>query len=419
MGSIASPSCECLELRLGRVGRREDVAEQVLAPRRSPHRTRVLAGEDLHRHERVEALLGEDASRPREIDVGRVARQDLVRRPRSRGGPSVRSAPLVRSRRRPRLRRLGSGVAASVAYGSRASTQPGASWPHPAAPSAVVAQPSRRAARSPGRTRRAIEATMLTSRPWPDVLGARPRRRRPHAGRGRPTPARSPVGEGVARLGQIGLGRRPHSPRAWSGVGLGRSRRGRRRRSARSTSSSAVASPGRGGEAVGPSRMRSAGWPGRQAGGCRRRLDLGAPVEDRARRRPSSAVAVVELPGTQRVADRPRQAPVPRGLDHRVVARRAPRAGRRAAAGRCREPPRSATGRRRCPVVRLEQIQQPAPIRRPVDRLGLHRGGCRAVRDRRLVGAGPGGRSAQTALQPVLPGPLRDRSARTSEAAYA
>src|SRR5207344_2482750 len=77
----------------------------------------VLAREDLHRHERIATLLGEDRLGAREIDIGRVAREDLVRRPRARQAHQSGSAPLapVPSTSVPST---GSGVAASVAYGS-------------------------------------------------------------------------------------------------------------------------------------------------------------------------------------------------------------------------------------------------------------------------------------------------------------
>src|SRR5439155_9632001 len=43
---------------------------------------RVLAGEDLHRHERIHALALEDLLGPGEVDVGRIALEDLARRAR-------------------------------------------------------------------------------------------------------------------------------------------------------------------------------------------------------------------------------------------------------------------------------------------------------------------------------------------------
>ena len=69
---------ERLDRRLDRVGVGEDVAEQVLGLIDAAQHG-VLAGEDLHRDERVHALLLEDALGTREVDVGRVAGQDLVR----------------------------------------------------------------------------------------------------------------------------------------------------------------------------------------------------------------------------------------------------------------------------------------------------------------------------------------------------
>ena len=111
---------ERLDLRLGRIGAGEDVAEQV-ARLVDAAQDAVLAREDLHRHERVQALLVQDALGAREVDVGRVARQDLVRRPRARQTHQSGSAPLGPSppTSAPSTR---SGVAASVAHGSAAAT---------------------------------------------------------------------------------------------------------------------------------------------------------------------------------------------------------------------------------------------------------------------------------------------------------
>ena len=71
---------ERLELRLAGRGLRQHVAEEV-ARLVDAAQDPCLAGEDLHRHERVHALAGEDGLGAREVDVGRIARQDLVRRP--------------------------------------------------------------------------------------------------------------------------------------------------------------------------------------------------------------------------------------------------------------------------------------------------------------------------------------------------
>src|SRR5207247_4870513 len=64
------------------IGRREDVADQVLRLVDAAQ-DRVLTGEDLHCHERIEPLPLEDAGRAGEIDVGRIARENLARRARS------------------------------------------------------------------------------------------------------------------------------------------------------------------------------------------------------------------------------------------------------------------------------------------------------------------------------------------------
>ena len=116
MGPIDVPVVERLELGLGRVGAGQDVAEQV-ARLVDAAQDGVLAGEDLHRDERVEALLLEDALGTREIDVSRVARQDLVRRPRARQTHQSGSAPLAPSSPTS-TGPAGSEEAASVAYGS-------------------------------------------------------------------------------------------------------------------------------------------------------------------------------------------------------------------------------------------------------------------------------------------------------------
>ena len=81
-----------LEPGLGRVGTGQDVAEQV-ARLVDAAQDGVLPGEDLHRDERIAAFLGEDALGAREVDVGRVAREDLVRRPRARQAHQSGSAP--------------------------------------------------------------------------------------------------------------------------------------------------------------------------------------------------------------------------------------------------------------------------------------------------------------------------------------
>ena len=60
-----------------RVALGQDVAEQVLGLV-DPAQDGVAPGEDLHRHDRVEALGLEDLVGPREVHVGRVAGQDLA-----------------------------------------------------------------------------------------------------------------------------------------------------------------------------------------------------------------------------------------------------------------------------------------------------------------------------------------------------
>ena len=73
---------ERLDPRLRRVAFGEDVADQVLRLV-DPAEDRILAGEDLHRHDGVHAFPGEDRFGAGEVDVGRVAGQDLARRPRA------------------------------------------------------------------------------------------------------------------------------------------------------------------------------------------------------------------------------------------------------------------------------------------------------------------------------------------------
>ena len=110
-----------LEPGLGRVGAGEHVAEEV-ARLVDAAQDGVLAGEDLHRHEGVATLLGEDRLGAREIDIGRVAREDLVRRPRARQAHQSGSAPLAPGS--PAwVSSTWSGVAASVAYGSAGSSR--------------------------------------------------------------------------------------------------------------------------------------------------------------------------------------------------------------------------------------------------------------------------------------------------------
>ena len=71
---------ERLDLRLGRVASARTWPMQVLRLV-DPAQDRVLAGEDLHRDDGVQALALEDALGAGEVDVGRVAGQDLARRP--------------------------------------------------------------------------------------------------------------------------------------------------------------------------------------------------------------------------------------------------------------------------------------------------------------------------------------------------
>src|SRR6476646_4830317 len=74
-----SPNCRYR----ARIRSRQDVAEQV-ARFVDAAQHGVHPGEDLHRDERIAAFLGQDALSTLEVDVGRVAREDLVRRPRAR-----------------------------------------------------------------------------------------------------------------------------------------------------------------------------------------------------------------------------------------------------------------------------------------------------------------------------------------------
>ncbi len=138
-----------LEPRLGRVGLGEHVAEQV-ARLVDPAQDGVLAGEDLHRHERIAAFLLEDRLGAREIDIGRVARQDLVRRPRARQAHQSGSAPLPPGCPAS-VPSTGSGEAASVAYESAPEA---AAWPRSTGASVVAADDQDRAGRSPADARR-------------------------------------------------------------------------------------------------------------------------------------------------------------------------------------------------------------------------------------------------------------------------
>ena len=81
LGGDLVPVVERVDTRLGGVAFGEDVADEVLRLVDAAQ-GRVLAGEDLHRDEGVEALALHDAGGSREIDVGGVARQDLARRSR-------------------------------------------------------------------------------------------------------------------------------------------------------------------------------------------------------------------------------------------------------------------------------------------------------------------------------------------------
>ena len=69
------------DLRHGEICLAQDVTQQVFGLV-DPAQDRLLAGEDLHRDERVEALALENARSPGEIDVRRVPGHDLARRSR-------------------------------------------------------------------------------------------------------------------------------------------------------------------------------------------------------------------------------------------------------------------------------------------------------------------------------------------------
>ena len=207
---------ERLELRLARVRRGEHVAEQVLRLV-DPAQDGLAAGEDLHRHDRVEALALEDLVGPREVDVGRVAGQDLVRRAGSleahRSGSTPAAGRLAgRHRRRARSPdRRGGECRRCVCQPC-----PTAARPRPTAP-AVAADASRRHP-DPRRRRRRIALTstripiraarmsspMLIARPCPIDRGGGPHGGRVVGGsRGGLEVARR---ECVARPGEVGLG---------------------------------------------------------------------------------------------------------------------------------------------------------------------------------------------------------------------
>ena len=227
LGRDAVAVVERLELGLGRVGLGEDVAEQVLRLV-DPAQDRVLAGEDLHRDERVEALPLEDALGAREVDVGRVAGQDLVR-----GSDALHAhqSGVLPSSRRSRPRSAGGTgpeVAASVAYGPRAAA-PAAARPAGAGRDlmrcACIRLRRRRPvprrgpsamARTTASRMAASSIAMLTTRPCPIDVGAgpgglRPRRRRAAE------PTRSPAAKAVSRRGEVASGSAPHRPRAMTG----------------------------------------------------------------------------------------------------------------------------------------------------------------------------------------------------------
>ena len=79
MGANVSPSSSASTVDLGLVRVAEDVGEQVLRLV-DPAQDAFPAAEHLHDDHRVEAFTLEDALGPGEVDVGRLARQDLLRR---------------------------------------------------------------------------------------------------------------------------------------------------------------------------------------------------------------------------------------------------------------------------------------------------------------------------------------------------
>ena len=122
---------ERLELGLGRVGRRKHVAQEVLGLVDAAQDSR-LAGEDLHGHDGIEPFALEDRLGASEVDVRRIAGQDLRRGPRSTHPHQPDPAPVSRSSGTAPLGGP-SGVAASVAYGCVASGSGPATAPRPAA----------------------------------------------------------------------------------------------------------------------------------------------------------------------------------------------------------------------------------------------------------------------------------------------
>ena len=223
-GSIRSPSSSASSCVSAGSAVGQDVAEEVLRLV-DPAQHRVLPGEDLHRHDGVEALALEDAVGPREVDVGRIAGQDLVRGSSALEAHRSGSAPRCRARvdARRRRGRPGPSVAASVPYGSprlvwstggrrlAAAADPAghharapAATPVPAQPADVDEAPRSSAARS--------SRTRLTTRPLTDRLRRRPRRRGRRVRGGDRGAGRSPSRERVARRGEVGVGRLPHIP---------------------------------------------------------------------------------------------------------------------------------------------------------------------------------------------------------------
>ena len=132
-----------------------------------PAQDRVLAGEDLHRDDGVEALALEDRLGAGEVDVGRVAGQDLARRPgadeahqRSRLTmrlPCRWALDPGRSAARRRAATVSSldGWSASVAYGP-GSASPGRG--SPAAGAAVIGGPRDPSEGAPSRPEAAASA---------------------------------------------------------------------------------------------------------------------------------------------------------------------------------------------------------------------------------------------------------------------
>ena len=230
-----------------RIGLREHVAEQVLGLVDAAQ-DGVLAGEDLHRHQRVEPLRLEDPLGTREVHVGRVARQDLAGRPGALQAHQSGSAPRLRSGGRPasdtaRQRPGECSVRRAAIQVPRMDDGAGSrwrTWPGPLHRGRACGQGRRRRApsRRRHRPRRPARAAGPPGRPAATASAEADAQRRPPRPRspsrlGWPwrtsrRPSRSPDANasGPDRARPPGLAPQADGPRAVRRAGVGRRRRG-------------------------------------------------------------------------------------------------------------------------------------------------------------------------------------------------